>query len=67
MTKVIDKINEKEIVKEQLADENKNVFTGTEFTTSTTFVSSIKLSRTGTENSGVPMKITLKSFKVFAI
>ena len=37
MTKVIEEINEKEIVKEQLADENVNVFTGTEFTTSTTF------------------------------
>ena len=37
MRHLINKINEKEIVKEQLADENKNVFTGREFTTNSSF------------------------------
>ena len=37
MRHLINKINETDIVKEQLADETKNVFTGTEFTSNSTF------------------------------
>ena len=37
MEHLINKINETEIVKEQLADKNKNVFTGVEFSTNSTF------------------------------
>lgn len=36
-THLINKINEQQIVKEQLANQEKNVFTGTEFTSKTSF------------------------------